>query len=492
MDTTSNTLRIDLSTVPDDITVNLFYEAGKANYTVEHWVQKLGSDDYELEKAISLAGDIDAYTEAVADYKEGFTSYVTQAPIAADGSTVIQIWYDRIDYTVVFDPNGGVNAPDPIYAEFGTAIDENYVTVPTRAGYIFKGWSPQIEYTVTKDVTYVAQWEPESENADYTVVIWGQNANNDDYSYLNSYPADGETGTEVSWNDRTLICGKEEHEHTAECYELVCDKEEHSHENCTLNCTHVHTLSCWGLDSNDRVDKPDDIREPQGGFVSGTVYTYETGFWGWKTTHHYLYFNGNWYCHHTGGWWGDPEKDDDTQITLANCPHRTHTDECYTCGKGAHTHTDNCYNLVCGKEAHTHTVSCYTASIAPDPNLWEFEKSDTVTIAADGSTVLNVYFTRKEFTLHFRRAYSSYDDYGTITARWGANIGDQFAAISKSAGTSLWSESRDAEDPWTGYLDIMPSENRTYYANRDSSGRSTATYYCEDLYGNYQMVFKLL
>ena len=142
----------------------------------------------------------------------------------------------------------------------------------------------------------------------------------DDYSYLNSYPADGETGTEVSWNDRTLICGKEEHEHTAECYELVCDKEEHSHENCTLNCTHVHTLSCWGLDSNDRVDKPDDIREPQGGFVSGTVYTYETGFWGWKTTHHYLYFNGNWYCHHTGGWWGDPEKDDDTQITLANCP----------------------------------------------------------------------------------------------------------------------------------------------------------------------------
>ena len=78
----------------------------------------------------------------------------------------------------------------------------------------------------------------------------------DDYSYLNSYPADGETGTEVSWNDRTLICGKEEHEHTAECYELVCDKEEHSHENCTLNCTHVHTLSCWGLDSNDRVDKP--------------------------------------------------------------------------------------------------------------------------------------------------------------------------------------------------------------------------------------------
>ena len=75
-------------------------------------MQKLGSDDYELEKAISLAGDIDAYTEAVADYKEGFTSYVTQAPIAADGSTVIQIWYDRIDYTVVFDPNGGVNAPE--------------------------------------------------------------------------------------------------------------------------------------------------------------------------------------------------------------------------------------------------------------------------------------------------------------------------------------------------------------------------------------------
>lgn len=34
---------------------------------------------------------------------------------------------------------------------------------PTREGYIFSGWKPEVSEYVTADVTYVAQWEEEKE-----------------------------------------------------------------------------------------------------------------------------------------------------------------------------------------------------------------------------------------------------------------------------------------------------------------------------------------
>ena len=41
---------------------------------------------------------------------------------------------------------------------------------PTREGYTFKGWSPEVAPTVTKDVTYTAQWEPVAP-ATYTLTV---------------------------------------------------------------------------------------------------------------------------------------------------------------------------------------------------------------------------------------------------------------------------------------------------------------------------------
>lgn len=103
----------------------LYYRAGEAEYTVTSWRQKLGSEEYELIGSVKLKGDIDAYTDAKAKQMEGFSSRVEQGIIAADGSTEISIHYDRLSYTVVFDPNGGVNASDPIYAEYGTTFAES-------------------------------------------------------------------------------------------------------------------------------------------------------------------------------------------------------------------------------------------------------------------------------------------------------------------------------------------------------------------------------
>ena len=47
------------------------------------------------------------------------------------------------------------------------------------------------------------------------------------------------------------------------------------------------------------------------------------------------------------------------------------------------------------------------SNIKPDTALWEYDHSDSVTVDANGSTVLNVYFDRAEFTLTFKYGRNS-------------------------------------------------------------------------------------
>ena len=240
-----STISFDLKAVTEDVAVTLYYVAGKGKYTVNHYRQNLENDEYTLDRSdIVVNGDIDAYTEAVADIVPGYhCKGVEQSTIAADGTTKVDIYYDRDFYTVVFDVNGGVNGPKPIYAKFGTTFEADSIQKPTREGYTFLGWSPVLSDTVTieKNITYVAQWQAEKGQADYTIVLWGQNANDDEYSYLSSHEAWGNVGNQVTWNDNPLI----NHVHDADC--LICNKEEHTHtavECCSLT-EHLHTWNCY-------------------------------------------------------------------------------------------------------------------------------------------------------------------------------------------------------------------------------------------------------
>ena len=171
-----------------------------------------------------------------------------------------------------------------------------------------------------------------------------------------------------------------------------------------------------------------------------------------------------------------------------------------SCGSVEHTHGTDCAYTKCGKEAHTHTAECYKCGITdttekhmqqlhPGSNLWEYERSDTVTVNADGTTVLNVYFTRKVFKLQFRERKSNDNDFGTIEARWGKNIKAEYEEIVKKAGSSFWSENKYAEGPWTNHIGVMPQRDITYYRHETSgSGTSTMTYYGEHLNGDYQEI----
>ena len=517
-------MNFNLSAVNEDITVTLYYVAGTAKYTVMHYYQDLEDGSrYTMDpKTVELTGDIDAYTEAVANNKKGFRCKgIPQTTIAADGTTKVEIYYDREYYTVVFDVNGGINGPEPIYAKYDTTFKVSDIQQPNRKGYVFEGWFGPDGNPITGDVaiegnvTYTAKWRPEKAQADYTIVLWGQNANDDEYSYLSSHEAWGNVGNQVTWNEDTLIS----HVHTDECWELTCDKEAHTHSDaCGLNCTHTHTAACYGGTKQENpIDA--DIRQFAnlfGSLQNGYVYRVRcnAGAATGNTTKYdkyYLYFNGAWYLASATACDGGAVKESDNinahdhsgYIFSGNnkdhfwaykaklsCTH-THTDACYNCGKTEHTHDSNCGTLKCGL---SDTPKKYMRDIQPDSNLWVLnkDKTETVTVDANGSTVLNVYFDRREFTLEFREAYSNNNDFGTIKARWGRNIDTEYKEIVAKAGSSFWSTSRNAGEPWTNYIGVMPKQSITYYRYvPDGYSNSTMTYYGEDLNGQYKEIFKI-
>ena len=513
------TLHFDLGAVHENVTVTLYYVAGTAKYTVYHYYQNLEDNQYALDPTIvELEGDIDAYTRAVANHKPGYRCKgIPQTTIAADGSTKVEIYYDREYYTVTFDVNGGIDGPEPIYAKYGTTFDASKVKEPKREGYRFLGWSPELAGTVTieQSMTYVARWEAEKEHADYTIVLWGQNANDDEYSYLSSHQAWGHVGHEVTWDPEIEIS----HVHTDKCWKRTCGKEEHPHSaECLKNCPHTHDLTCYGLNANASSVNPNEYTKwwndskpetyfEQLGLEDGYLYhDDENAQLSWYDVDlYYLRFNGKYYSltekqfnqlkGDQVGQTSDRTSDNPDYYykysinqSGMSCLHK-HDASCYSCGMEEHKHSDACGTLTCGL---SETPKKYMSDIQPDSKLWNYERSDTVTVAADGSSVLNVYFTRKVFTLQFRKAKSNSNDFGTISARWGENIADEYNAIVKKAGSSFWSENRDASGPWTNYIGVMPQRNITYYRYTTSGyGTSTMTYYAEDLNGTYQVIFTL-
>lgn len=511
------TLQFDLDAVQENVTVTLYYVAGTAKYTVYHYYQNLEDNQYTQDPTIvELEGDIDAYTRAVANHKPGYRCKgIPQTTIAADGSTKVEIYYDREYYTVTFDVNGGIDGPEPIYAKYGTTFDASKVKEPRRKGYRFLGWSPELTGTVTieQSVTYVAQWEAEKGHADYTIVLWGQNANDDEYSYLSSHQAWGHVGHEVTWDPEIEIS----HVHTDKCWKLTCGKKEHTHSvECLKNCPHTHDLTCYGLNANASSVNPNDEVEwwnkskpetyfEQLGLEDGYLYYDDENAALDSADFYYLRFNGKYYSltaalfnqlkgdqvgQTSDGTSGNPDYYYKYGINQSeiSCTH-IHDATCYNCGMEEHDHSDACGTLTCGL---SETPKKYMSDIQPDSKLWDYERSDTVTVEANGKTVLNVYFTRKVFTLQFRARNSNSNNFGTINARWGKNIADEYNAIVKKAGSSFWSENRDASGPFTNYIGVMPQRNITYYRYTTSGyGTSTMTYYAEDLNGTYQVIFTL-
>lgn len=329
------TVDVTVNNITANKTYTVTYHPANVGFTVNHYLQNVADNNYTL----NVSERHDGFTESevgdgLAETYPGFAAllYNTKAKVAADGSTVVEIYYDRNYYMMSFNLDGGYGV-EPIYARYGASVK---VENPTKPGYTFNGWEPDVPATVpAENTTHKAKWQAEK-TAKVTVVVWGENADDENYSYIKSVETTAPVGS-----------------------------------------------------------------------------------------------------------------------TLTAIPSGT--------------------NLNMGTK------------------LWELKRVEQTTVAADGSSVLNVYYDRKEFTLTFKYDYHSgflgigegYKKTGTITAKWGADIGSRFLAMNAAAKGSLWSTNYSGAGPWTSFLQIMPEENRTYYCQETSNTAQSAYYYTEGLDGKY-------
>jgi uncharacterized repeat protein (TIGR02543 family) len=187
---------INVTNIQQDVTYTVTYSPAEVNFTVKHYQQNVDNDQYTLVKTETKKG----YTEKevganLAKTYVGFTAllYDTTTKIAADGSTEVEIYYDRNYYLLSLDLKGGYGA-DPVYARYGATIS---VDDPTKPGYTFGGWEPSKPDTMpAKDMTLTAQWN--AGQATYLVQYLLENANDDDYSYDSSVQRSATVGSSVS------------------------------------------------------------------------------------------------------------------------------------------------------------------------------------------------------------------------------------------------------------------------------------------------------
>lgn len=183
-----NSITIDETNIQDNITRIVYYYPALVDFTVKYYQQNVNDDKYTLSGTETKQG----YTEKpVSTYAtgengfavnyDGFTRllYEDTATIAADGSTVVELYYDRNYYLMNFDLDGGYGV-EPIYARYGAPIS---VGTPTKPGYSFNGWNPELPATMpAENTTHKATWN--AGTTSYTVVYWYENANDDGYSYV--------------------------------------------------------------------------------------------------------------------------------------------------------------------------------------------------------------------------------------------------------------------------------------------------------------------
>lgn len=187
------------TTMPDhDVTLYAKWTAqGGISYTVEHYQQNVTDDEYTLAETESKTGATGQLTAAGSKSYPGFTApqSITQQMVKGDGSTVVQVYYTRNEYTLTYNLNGsGASWTDSAENKFHTDRYGAAVTAPSandlsRAGYAFGGWytdeacTSGNEFTATtmpaENTPLYAKWNAGEVN--YTVNYYLQNVDGTTY-----------------------------------------------------------------------------------------------------------------------------------------------------------------------------------------------------------------------------------------------------------------------------------------------------------------------
>ena len=126
------------------------------------------------------------YTDAA------FTNPVTMVTIDKANVTL----YAKVEagHWLTFDSKGGSYVA-PVFVPNGKTATQP--TDPTRPGYAFDGWDFDFTKELTANATATAKWTA-NDRTRYTVIHWQENADDDEYSYVESETGYGATGAKTA------------------------------------------------------------------------------------------------------------------------------------------------------------------------------------------------------------------------------------------------------------------------------------------------------
>lgn len=174
-------------------------------YTVEHWQQNISDNNYTLVTAdtqnltgttgapLAYGDSSAANTYAGFTYSAALTSIngtvSTTGAIAADGSTVVKLYYSRNIITLTFDLAGGTTSTTftattstggTLSGKYGAAVS---IENPTKTGYSFSAWNPDLPATFpAADASYTATFNAGDYNITYNLA-GGTNASTNPATY---------------------------------------------------------------------------------------------------------------------------------------------------------------------------------------------------------------------------------------------------------------------------------------------------------------------
>lgn len=168
----SNPIHIHATAAEKTITAN-FAARTDINYTVRHFQQNIADNNYTevTADAQTLHGTTATATNAVAKNYTGFTAQAfEQGIVAGDGSTVVEIYYDRITYTITWKNGDNTIETDQDVKYGATPSYDGAIPTQTQTEewvYTHDSWTPAVE-TVTANATYTATFSQEKRKYNVT------------------------------------------------------------------------------------------------------------------------------------------------------------------------------------------------------------------------------------------------------------------------------------------------------------------------------------
>ena len=188
----------------EDITFTAQFEkASGIAYTVEVYTMDVNGN-YGAAETKTLYGTTDAEVTADTTAAEGFTfdesaANVVSGKVAADGSLVLKVYFARNQYKLSVD-----GAESMVY--YGAALD--IATPAARKGYTFTGWNVDVPANMpASDLTLVSQWsENDADYTAYNAAVAAAQAKKAETDYDKTYTAESRAALDAALAEK--VSGK--------------------------------------------------------------------------------------------------------------------------------------------------------------------------------------------------------------------------------------------------------------------------------------------